>query len=72
MKKKFAFLLMGAHYDPARHQADFETENRLTSIRTVRDYRRPRPSYALFLKMDTAPSSFAALLGKKRPRSLSA
>ena len=38
MKKKFAFLLMGAHYDPARHQADFETENRLTSIRTVRDY----------------------------------
>ena len=38
MKKKFAFLLMGAHYDPACHQADFETENRLTSIRTVQDY----------------------------------
>ena len=72
MKKKFAFLLMGAHYDPARHQADFETENRLTSIPHSAGLSEAQAVIRTLLKMDTAPSSFAALLGKKRPRSLSA
>lgn len=38
VKKKFAFLLMGAHYDTAAHAACFETENQLTQIVTVRDF----------------------------------
>ena len=37
MKKKFAFLLMGEHYDPARHCAEFETEKQITYICTVKN-----------------------------------
>ena len=37
MKKQFAFILMGSAYDPACHQARFETEAKVTHIRTVRD-----------------------------------
>ncbi len=37
MKKKFAFLLMGEHYDPKEHQASFETEKQITYIRTVKN-----------------------------------
>ncbi|GLC82225.1 hypothetical protein [Lacrimispora brassicae] len=29
MKKKFAFLLMGSHYNPEVHQACFETEKQI-------------------------------------------
>lgn len=38
MKKKFAFILMGGHYDPAKHQAQFETEKQITYIYTVQNY----------------------------------
>ena len=37
MKKQFAFILMGAHYDPQTHQAVFETDDQLTYIYTVPD-----------------------------------
>lgn len=37
MKKKFAFLLMGAHYNPEEHQAQFETEKQITYVFTVRN-----------------------------------
>ena len=35
MKPIFAFLLMGAQYDPETHQAHFETESKHTYIYTV-------------------------------------
>ncbi|MEL7622676.1 MAG: DUF6506 family protein [Clostridiales bacterium] len=38
MKKKFAFLLMGSHYDPQVHQAYFETEKQISYIFTVRSF----------------------------------
>ena len=38
MKKKYAFLLMGSHYNPEEHKAIFETENQVTYIITVRDF----------------------------------
>jgi len=38
MKKKFAFLLMGGHYNPSEHQATFETAGQVTCIYTVQDY----------------------------------
>ena len=38
MKKKFAFLLMGAHYNPEEHKASFETENQVSYIYTVRNF----------------------------------
>lgn len=37
MKKKFAFILMGAHYIPEQHHAEFETEKQITYIVTVKD-----------------------------------
>ncbi len=36
--KKFAFILMGSHYDPEKHTACFETENGFTYIFTVRSF----------------------------------
>lgn len=42
MKKKFAFLLMGAHYSPEQHHARFETERQITCIFTVRDFEQAR------------------------------
>ncbi len=38
MKKKFAFLLMGGHYDPSLHQAQFETEKQVSYVYTVQNY----------------------------------
>lgn len=43
MKKKFAFLLMGEHYTPERHQARFETEKQTTYIYSVKN---PQEAYA--------------------------
>ncbi len=37
-KPIFAFILMGAQYDPAQHQAHFETEAKHTYIYTARHY----------------------------------
>ncbi len=36
--KKFAYILMGPHYDPQKHTARFETAGSLTAIFTVRDF----------------------------------
>lgn len=38
MKKQYAFLLMGAQYDPAVHQFRFETDKDTVFFRTVRDF----------------------------------
>lgn len=38
MKKKFAFLLMGEHYNPQEHTACFETQNQISYIFTVRNF----------------------------------
>ncbi len=37
MKKHYAFLLMGGHYDPAVHRGGFETDRDVVEFRTVRD-----------------------------------
>ncbi len=36
MKKNFAFVLMGQHYNPEKHRCDFDTSIGSTSLRTVR------------------------------------
>lgn len=38
MKKKFAFLLMGSHYNPEEHKACFETEKQISYIFTVKSF----------------------------------
>lgn len=35
MERKFAFILMGEHYDPQVHKVDFKTAGQISSIRTV-------------------------------------
>lgn len=42
MKKKFAFLVMGAHYSPEQHQARFETEHQTTCIFSVQNFEQAR------------------------------
>lgn len=37
MKKKFAFLLMGEHYDIQAHQSTYETEKQITYICTLKN-----------------------------------
>lgn len=37
MKKKFAYILMGNHYNPDEHKAVFETDNQITYIFTVKN-----------------------------------
>ena len=39
MKNKYAFLLMGPHYNPDEHFACFETKNQVTYICTVRNFK---------------------------------
>jgi len=48
MKKKFAFLLMGAHYDPAQHHAQFETGKQTTYIYSVKN---PEEAYAKIMEL---------------------
>lgn len=38
MKKQYAFLLMGDHYNPDVHQSRFETDRDITIFRTVRNF----------------------------------
>ena len=39
MKKKFAFLFMRSHYNPEEDKACFETENQISYIFIVRDFK---------------------------------
>lgn len=49
--KKFAYILMGVGFDPARHTARFETPGSLTTILTVRDFEEAKAA-ALRLKAE--------------------
>lgn len=70
MKKKFAFLLMGAHYDPACHQADFETENRLTSIRTVQDYSEAKTAIHSLMEEGYGAIELCGAFGEEKAQEL--
>lgn len=37
MKKKYAFILLGKHYNPEKDKAKFETDGQITYIVTVRN-----------------------------------
>lgn len=50
MKKKFAFLLMGNHYNPDEHKACFETENQITYIFTVRNLQEAYEKVSILVK----------------------
>lgn len=51
MKKKYAFLLMGEHYDPEVHRCRFETARDIVLLRTVRDFAEAK-AVAVELKDD--------------------
>ena len=42
MKPIFAFILMGAQYDPEKDQAHFETESKPTYIYTVQNWEQAK------------------------------
>lgn len=42
MKNKFAYILMGPHYDTDKHRAEFETDNQITYIRTVKNIKQAK------------------------------
>lgn len=48
MKKKFAFMVMGAHYDPQKHHAEFETDKQTTYIVSVQN---PDEAYAKIMEL---------------------
>ncbi|MEI6100226.1 MAG: DUF6506 family protein [Eubacteriales bacterium] len=56
MKKKFAFLLMGAHYRPVEHQVKFETEHQITCIYTVQNFEQ-----AVEMLLDLDKQGFGAI-----------
>lgn len=49
MKKQYAFLLMGGHYDPLVHRSRLETDKDIVHLRTVRDFAEAKAA-ALELK----------------------
>ena len=60
MKKKFAFLLMGTHYDPQTDRASFETPKQVTYIYTVKD---PQEAYAKVAELKEAGVGAIELCG---------
>lgn len=70
MKKKFAFLLMGAHYDTDRHRACFETEKQITYIYTVRDFEDACVRLALLEKEGVGAVELCGAFGEEMTRKM--
>lgn len=49
MKKQYAFLLMGDHYNPDVHQSRLETDRDIVILRTVRNFEEAKAT-AMALK----------------------
>lgn len=64
MKKKYAFLLMGSHYDPEKHQTQFETKNQITYIFTVKNMEEALRCAAFCLKEGVGVIELCGAFGK--------
>lgn len=64
MKKKFAFIVMGAHYTPEKHHAEFETEKQITYIVSVQN---PEEAYAKVMELKEAGVGAIELCGAFGP-----
>lgn len=70
MKKKFAFLLMGGHYDPEKHQACFETENQISYIFTVRNFEEACQRVSLLQKDGVGAIELCGAFGPEKAQQL--
>lgn len=70
MKKKFAFLLMGNHYDPEVHQACFETENQITYVFTVRDFKEACETLSALEKDGVGAVELCGAFGEEKAQRL--
>ena len=70
MKRKFAFVLMGAEYTPSVHQALFETAGMDTLIRTARDYAEAKDTVLKLAGEDVGAIELCGAFGKARAQEL--
>lgn len=70
MKKKYAFLLMGSHYNPEEHKAIFETEDQVTYIITVRDFEEAYEKLLLLEKEGVGVVELCGAFGEKEAQKM--
>lgn len=70
MKKKFAFLLIGEHYDPAVHHAAFDTQRQVTLIVTVKNYQEARQKVLELQEQGVGAIELCGGFGPDRAREL--
>lgn len=68
--KKFAFILLGAHYNPQEHQARFETGNQITYILTVRNFDEARAAVKRLDAEGVGAVELCGAFGEERTREL--
>lgn len=68
--KKFAFILLGAHYNPQEHQARFETANQLTYILTVRNFEEARAAVKRLDAEGVGAVELCGAFGEERAREM--
>lgn len=70
MKKKFAFLLMGSHFNPDTHQACFETENQVSCMYTVRNLEEAFTRLLLLEKDGVGAIELCGAFGEENARKM--
>ena len=70
MKKQYAFLLMGEHYDPDTHRCRFETESDIVHLRTVRNFEEAKKTVLLLKKDGIGAIELCGAFGPEKAREL--
>ena len=68
--KKFAFFLMGPHYDPDTHRATFETGGQISSIFTVRNFEQAKENALYCLREGYGCIELCGAFGEDKTREL--
>ena len=68
--KKFAFILMGAGYDPEKHQCCFEKENSENHIFTVRDFEEAKAKVVELFRAGYGAIELCGAYGKEKAEHL--
>jgi len=66
LKKKFAFILMGAHYTPEVHKAVFETESQLTYICTIKNFSEMEEKIKYLMEEGVGAIELCGAFGKEK------